>query len=113
MSSPALPHTIHIRHGQFASLLVAVAALTAAATWFASNLDDPHVSTTAKPEVIASSGGAAQAYVDGVRALTVVQRAAVFGNVSTSQQQVNDIVALSDDERAAMYGNLPISSGTP
>jgi hypothetical protein len=113
VSSPTLQHTIHIRHSHFAGLVVAVAALTAATTWFASNLDDPHVGTAARPDVIASSSAAADEYVDDVRALTVAQRTAIYGNVSASQQQVSDIVALSDDERAAVYGNLPIPSGTP
>ena len=113
MSSPALPRTIQIRPGRFGGLLLAVAALTAGTTWFASNLDDSHVRATARPEAAASSGAASKAYIDNVLALTGEQRAAIYGNVSARQQHVKDIVALSDGERAAIYGNLPTATGTP
>ena len=113
MSSSAVQHTIQIRPGHFAGLLLTVAALTAGTTWFASNLDNSHVSATARPEVAASPTAASKAYVDSVLALTGDQRAAIYGNVSASQQHVNDIVALTGDQRAAIYGNLPLSTGTP
>ena len=113
MSSPAIQHTIQIRLGHLAGLLLAVAALTAGTTWFASDLGNSHVTATARPEVTASPSAASKAYVDNVLALTGKQRAAIYGNVSASEQHVKEIVALTGEVRAAMYGNLPLSTGTP
>ena len=54
MSHPAIQHTIQIRLGHLAVLLLAVAAVTAGTTWFASDLGNSHVTATARPEVTAS-----------------------------------------------------------
>jgi hypothetical protein len=84
MSSPTLQHSIEIRHGHLAGLLVLVAVLSAATTSFASSVHDSTTALTARPKVVVSSRAA---YVANVAALTPEERAALYGNVSASRQR--------------------------
>ncbi len=104
-TSATLQHTIQIRPSRFAGLLVAVATLTAVATWAIGNVNESSPSR-ATASVASAPSSSTKAYVDGVTALTAEQRASIYGNVSSAQHYVDGVTALTAEQRASIYGNV-------
>ena len=106
-TSATLQHTIQIRPSRFAGLLVAVATLTAVATWSIGNVNESSPSR-ATASLASAPSSSAKAYVDGVTALTPAQQAAIFGNLTEPQQHVEAITSLSPgDARGHLRQRLP------
>jgi hypothetical protein len=97
-TSATVQHTVQIRPGRLAGLVLAVATLTAATTWSVTNAMSDTRSNSPKGE---SSG-----YVAEVSALTPEQQAAIWGNVPSGEQHARTVSSLSPEELAAAYGNV-------
>jgi len=85
-TSATLPSTIQIRASRLAGLLVAVAIVTGVTTWSVSQVTtESHAPSSPQSDVVSSPGSATKA--DDVTALTLEQRAAIYGNVYANQSQ--------------------------
>ena len=94
------PSTIQIRPSRLTGLVVGVAILTGVTTWSVTQVATESHASNSKSGVASAPSAAAQAYVDGVAALDVQQRAAVFGNVFRAQPSLQSVNAHSPELQA-------------
>ena len=100
------PSTIQIRPSRLTGLVVGVAILTGVTTWSVTQVATESDASNSKSGVASAPSAAAQAYVDGVVALDVEQRAAVFGNVFRAQPSVQSVNAHSPELQAVNVPDL-------
>jgi hypothetical protein len=92
-----------MRPSRLTGLVVGVAILTGVVTWSVSQVaTDSPASGTSKSEAVSTSGAAAQAYVDGVVALSPEQRAALYGTLAQSEPYVGSLNALRPETQAEL-----------
>ena len=126
MSTATMPTTVHMKRRHLVGVVVATAAVaaTVAATITAVTNDaSPPRATPTREQVLASISPDARRYVEGVEALTPLQRAAAYGNKPLdalglepqARQYVEGIMALTPEQLAAGFGNvgLTVSKNDP